>query len=121
VSDHPDTSTATPAVAVLRHLARDLEQLRTLPALPTEAALTKWADLASEALRAEEQRWLSEDRARRRGRSLQWLRRRFAALEAAGLARWLGGRRQYHEHAVPVQALEPPRSDDARQQARRDA
>lgn len=109
-----------PAVSMLRSLGVAIGTLRQLHAEPTAATLAQWSDQISEVLAEEERRWLSEDRCRRRGRSLRWLRQRFAGWEQVGVARWRDGRREYHELVVPVQVLELPASD-AREQARRDA
>lgn len=60
--------------------------------------------------------WLSDAEAKMRsGKSVEWLRARFAAWEAAGLAKMVGRKRYYRELVIPVRAHE----DEARELGRR--
>jgi hypothetical protein len=60
--------------------------------------------------------WLSDAEAKlRSGKSVDWLRARFPAWEAAGLAKTVGRTRYYRELVIPVRAHE----DEARELGRR--
>ncbi len=85
-------------------------------------ALARWADQLAIDIKAEADRWLTEDRAGlRSGRSIRWLRERFNGWAQEGYAKLERGERFYYAPAVPRRSGTPMTSDDAREQARRDA
>ena len=91
-------------------------------AFPGPEALARWADQLAIDIKAEGDRWLTEDRARlRSGRSIRWLRERFKGWAQEGYAKLERGERFYYAPAVPRRSGTAVTSDDARVQARRDA
>jgi len=85
-------------------------------------ALARWADQLAIDIKAEADRWLTEDRAGlRSGRSIRWLRERFNGWAQEGYAKLERGERFYYAPAVPRRSGTAMTSDDAREQARRDA
>lgn len=106
----------------MNQVLAEIESLLALDASPGRAGLERWAAAIREALKAEEARWLSEERALRRcGKTLEWLRARRAGWTADGYARRVAGKWQYHEAAVPRRKVAPQAADDPKEQARRDA
>lgn len=105
----------------LEQVLGELEAAVGLEASVGPPALERWATSIRAALKDEESKWLSEDRAvRRSGKSVEWLRSRRQRWAVDGYARRVAGKWQYHEAAVPRRVAAEP-ADDPREQARRDA
>src|SRR5438034_1223969 len=75
----------------------ELSALARSLAFPSPEALVRWAELLAIDLKAEADRWLTEDRAKlRSGKSTRWLRERFKAWAEEGYAKLERGERFYY-------------------------
>jgi hypothetical protein len=100
----------------------ELRALARSHAFPSPEALARWAELLAIDLKAETDRWLTEDRAKlRSGKSTRWLRERFKVWAEEGYAKLERGERFYYAPAVPRRSDTAGTRDDPREQARRDA
>jgi hypothetical protein len=100
----------------------ELGALARSHAFPGPEALARWAELLAIDLKAEADRWLTEERARlRSGKSIRWLRERFKVWAEEGYAKMERGERFYYAPAVPRRLATGVTTDDPREQARRDA